>query len=365
MIASITTGKPHEPSLVQQKNKEGLDGCQQSNLKMKMGGFYMLKRLAVTSAALAAAFLFTGVASAEYPEKDIRVVVPWGAGGGTDGIVRKMSSIAEKTLPVSIFVENIEGGVSATGVMDVMKSAPDGYNLAALTYDSVITVPWQGLLSNYKMDQLKLIARITAEPDAIMVNSKSDYKTLDDLLAAAKANPGKIKIGVQGIGSRVHLAMLRIQDAADIKFNMISYPGGAAQQKEAILSNEIDALITSLGDFASVLQSGDVRGLAELSGERNAAFPDVPTAKELGYDIQVGSFIVLAAPAGTPEADIATLEKAYSDAYQGEEFQSFLKKVGVSPAWIGTEEVTGWAMDTQTQFFGIMQGLVDQGILKK
>lgn len=325
----------------------------------------MLKRLTVTSAVLAAAFLFTGMASAEYPEKDIRVVVPWGAGGGTDGIIRKISSIAEATLPTSIFVENIEGGVSATGVMEVMKSAPDGYSVAAMTYDSVITVPWQGLLSNYKMDQLKMIARITAEPDAIMVNAKSDYKTLDDLISAARANPGKIKVGVQGIGSRVHLAMLRIQDAADIKFNMISYPGGAAQQKEAILSNEIDALITSLGDFASVVQSGDVRGLAELSDARNAAFPDVPTGKELGYDIQVGSFIVIAAPAGTPDTVIATLEEAYSNAYQGDEFQDFLKKVGVSPAWIGSEEVTAWATDTQKQFFGIMQGLVDQGILKK
>lgn len=326
----------------------------------------MLKRLTVASAVLATAFLFTGVASAaEYPEKDIRVVVPWGAGGGTDGIIRKISSIAEKSLPTSIFVENIEGGVSATGVMAVMKSPPDGYSVAAMTYDSVITVPWQGLLSNYKMDQLKMIARITAEPDAIMVNAKSDYKTLDDLISAAKANPGKIKVGVQGVGSRVHLAMLRIQDAAGVKFKMISYPGGAAQQKEAILSNEIDALITSLGDFASVVQSGDVRGLAELSDARNAAFPDVPTAKELGYDIQVGSFIVIAAPAETPDAVIATLEDAYSTAYQGDEFQGFLKKVGVSPAWIGSEEVTNWAAGTQEQFFGIMQGLVDQGILKK
>lgn len=316
--------------------------------------------------SLVAALSFAGpVNAADYPTNDIRVVVPWGAGGGTDGIVRKISSIAEKSLPTSIFVENVEGGVSATGIMQVMDSRPDGYTLGALTYDSVITVPWQGLLPNYKMANLKLIARITAEPDAIMVNAKSDYATLDDLIAAAKANPGKIKVGIQGIGSRVHLAMLQIQDTAGVKFNMISYPAGASQQKEAVLSNEVDAVITSLGDFAPVIQSGDVRGLAELSGARNAAFPDVPTAKELGFDIQVGSFIVIAAPAGTPDEAVAVLETAYSDAYQGEEFQNWLKAAGVSPAWLGTDEVTEWSTETQEQFFVILQDLIDQGILKK
>lgn len=326
-----------------------------------------MKKIAkLSSIALITALSFAGsVNAADYPTKDIRVVVPWGAGGGTDGIVRKISSIAEESLPTSIFVENIEGGVSATGVMQVMNSRPDGYTLAAMTYDSVITVPWQGLLPNYKMENLRMIARITAEPDAIMVNAKSDYATLDDLIAAAKANPGKIKVGIQGIGSRVHLAMLQIQEASGVKFNMISYPAGASQQKEAVLSNEVDAVITSLGDFAPVIQSGDVRGLAELSVARNAAFPDVPTAEELGFDLQVGSFIVIAAPAETPDEAVAVLEAAYSAAYQGEEFQEWLKAAGVSPAWLGASEVTDWAMDTQAEFFVILQDLIDQGILKK
>ncbi len=325
----------------------------------------MTQRSLVRAVAVAL-MLATGPAiAADYPVKDIRMIVAWGAGGGTDGIVRKISSIAEKSLPKGIFVENIEGGLSATGVMEVVKARPDGYTLGSLTYDSVITVPWQGLVQGYGLDKLRLISRITAEPDAIMVASGTPYKTLDDLVKAAKAAPGKIKVGIQGVGSRVHIAMLQVQDATGAKFNLISYPGGAAPQKEAILSGEVEAVVTSLGDFAPLLEANQVRGLVELSETRNPAYPNVPTAKESGVDLQIGSFIVLAAPAGTADDIVKTVEKAYSDAYQSQEFKDWLTKTGVSPAWLGSDKVTAWAKDTQQQFFKIMQDLVDQGVLKK
>lgn len=224
-------------------------------------------------------------------------------------------------MPKAIYVENVEGGLSATGVMDIMKARPDGYNLGSLTYDSVITVPWQKLLPGYNLDKLKLICRITSEPDAIMVRADGPYKTLGDLINAAKKNPGKVKVGIQGVGSRVHLAMLRFQDLTGTKFNLISYPGGAAPQKEAILAKEVEAVITSLGDFASLIQSGDVRGITELSDARNATYPDVPTAKELGVDIQIGSFILLAAPAKTPDDVVKKLEKVFYDAHQSDAFR--------------------------------------------
>lgn len=303
--------------------------------------------------------------AADYPTKDIRMVVAWGAGGGTDGIVRKISNIAEKSLPKSIYVENIEGGLSATGVMEIMKARPDGYNLGSLTYDSVITVPWQKLLPGYSMDKLDLFARITAEPDAIMARKDGPYKTLQDLIDAAKADPGKIKVGIQGVGSRVHLAMLRFQDVTGTKFNLVSYPGGAAPQKEAILSKEVAAVITSLGDFSSLIQSGDVVGLAELSDARNATYPDVPTAKELGIDIQIGSFILLAAPKGTPDDIVKKLEATYKAAHESDEFRKWLATTGVSPAWLGRDKVTDWVHETQQQFFTMMDNLVAQGVLKK
>ncbi len=322
-----------------------------------------LTRIALTTTALT--FALTGAAFAEYPERDIRVVVPWGAGGGTDGIVRKLTNIAEGEIGASMYVENVEGGISATGISQVMNAEPDGYTIGALTYDSVITVPWQGLLASYKMDNLDLIARVTSEPDAIIVDAGSDYQTIDDLIAAAKADPGDIRIGIQNIGSRTHLAILQLQDETGAEFKIIGYPGGAAPQKEAILSDEVDVVATSLGDFASLMADGTVRGLLEFSDSPNPTYPDVQTAADAGLDLRIGSFIVLATPDGTPEDVRVKIEAAYKAALESEEFQTWVADVGVTPSWIGQDGVTGWADETSQTLFTQMDDLVEEGVLTK
>lgn len=316
--------------------------------------------------ALGAVVGLMGTAAfAEYPEKDLRIIVPWGAGGGTDGIVRKIASIAEKDFGASIYVENIEGGVSATGVSQLMQSPADGYTVGALTYDSVITVPWQGLLPDYKLDRLKFVARVTAEPDALIVSTKSEYKTFEDVLTAASANPGKIKVGMQNVGSRLHLAMLQIQDERNVKFNLIAYPGGAAAQKEAILNGEVDVVTTSLGDFSSLLDDGAAKGVVEFTDVPNPTYPDVPTAKDKQLGLRMGSFIVMAAPAGTPDDVVAKLEATFQAAYESDEFQTWLSKVGVTPAWLGTSDVAQWSAETTTAIYGQLDALVESGLLNK
>lgn len=319
----------------------------------------------LSAALLAGLATIQGAAAQSYPTKDVRMIVPWGAGGGTDGIVRKISTLAEKQLGGTIYVENIEGGVSATGVMQAMKARPDGYTVASLTYDSVITVPFQKLLPGYSMDKLAFVARVTSEPDAIIVGKSAPYKTLDDLVKAAKASPGSIKIAIQEIGSRTHLAMLRLQSMTGAQFKLIAYPGGAAPQKEALLSGETQVAVTSLGDFAALIESGDARGLIEFSDVRNPTYKDVPTTKDAGLDLQVGSFILLAAPAGTPQPVIAKLESAYKAAYDSKEFQDWVAKVGVTPSWLGAAQTRPWVDRTQGDIFGLMKKLQDDGVLKK
>lgn len=325
----------------------------------------MSRKFLTALAVGALGVLMASAAQADYPEKDIRLIVPWGAGGGTDGIVRKLTSIAEKNLGASMYVENIEGGISATGISQVMKARPDGYTIGALTYDSVVTVPWQGMLPSYDLSKLKLIGRVTSEPDAIIVGSDTPYKTIDDLIADAKKNPGKVKVGIQNIGSRLHLAILQLQDETDTEFKIIAYPGGAAPQKEAILNDEVDVVATSLGDFAPLLESGDVRGILEFSDTANPTFPTVPTAKEAGLDLRIGSFIVLAAPAGTPDEAVAALEQAYKEALESDEFQAWVASVGVTPDWLGTAEVTPWIEQTSQALFDQMDMLVEKGVIKK
>lgn len=322
-------------------------------------------RTLIAAAAILAGAIAPIAGLADFPERDIRVVVPWGAGGGTDGIVRKITSLAEQQLDgASLYVENIEGGVSATGVGDVMSAKPDGYTIGALTYDSIVTVPWQNMLPSYKMDKLRLFARITSEPDALIVDATSDYNSLQDIVDAAKAEPRQVRVAVQNLGGRVHLTLLQLQDLTGTEFKIVSYPGGAAPQKEAILSDEVDIALTSLGDFANLIEDGTVRGVVEFSNSRNPTY-DVPTAAEEGVDLQNGSFIVFAAPAGTPDDAITFLETAYKAAFDSEEFQGWVKEVGVTPDWLGANEVTQWADETAQALFTKMDALVEAGILSK
>src|SRR3546814_13355825 len=117
--------------------------------------------------------------------------------------------------------------------MQAMKSRPDVYTITTLTYDSVITVPFQKLLPGYSMDKLAFVARITSEPDAIIVSKAAPYKTLDDLVKAAKATPGPVKVAIQEIGSRTHLAMLRLHSTTDTPLKQIPYPRREAPQTDA------------------------------------------------------------------------------------------------------------------------------------
>ncbi len=309
--------------------------------------------------------LAAGPALADYPERDIRVVVPWGAGGGTDGIVRKLTTIAEGQLDTSMYVENIEGGISATGISEVMSARPDGYTIGMLTYDSVITVPWQALLPNYKLDRLKLIARVTSEPDALIAATSSSYESLSDVVEAAKAAPGKVRIGMQNIGSRLHLAALQLQQETGTEFKLIAYPGGAAQQKEAMLNGEVELVTTSLGDFSSLLNEDSARGVVEFSDTPNPTYSDVPTAAAEDLSLRMGSFIVVAAPAGVSDEVVGKIEAAYQYALDSDEFQQWVADVGVTPNWLGSDEVTTWASDTQAGIFKQLDDLVSSGVISR
>lgn len=326
---------------------------------------YKHKKSLLTLAGAVALSSISGAVLADYPERDIRVIVPWGAGGGTDGIVRKLTSIAEDSLDVSMYVENIEGGVSATGTGQLMSARADGYTIGALTYDSLVTVPWQAMLPSYDVNKLKLIARVTSEPDAIVVDADSDYESIHDLIEAAKENPGEIRVAIQNLGGRIHLAILQLQDLTGAEFRIVSYPGGAAPQKEAILSDEVDVALTSLGDFSNLIEDGTVRGLVEFTDTKNPTYPDVPTSAEEGIDLRIGSFIVFAAPADTSEEALAILEDAYKTAYDSDEFQEWVTNVGVTPNWLGIDEVTPWAEENAESLFSEMDALVEAGVMSK
>ncbi|MEQ3625745.1 MAG: tripartite tricarboxylate transporter substrate binding protein [Celeribacter sp.] len=307
--------------------------------------------------ALGACIMGTSVAAAEFPTRDIRLIVPWPAGGGADAISRKISNIAEQDLPKSIYVENIAGAVTATGLMQMTTSRPDGHTVGVLTYDSVITLPRGEMVPGYSLDNMTPIARITSEADAIVVSKHSGINTFEELVEKAKANPGEVRVGVAPKGSGPYLSVSQLEKLLDVDFNVITYAGSSTAEAEALLSGELDAAISSLGDFSGIIESGDAKGVVELTSVQNMTYTDVPTISDKGFDLQTGSFIILAAPANTPDEAITTLETAFKAAYDTEEFQSWLQQVGVTADWLGSDEVVDWMSELQDKTFALMDEL--------
>lgn len=307
--------------------------------------------------ALGACIIGTSVAAADFPTRDIRLIVPWPAGGGADAISRKISNIAEQDLPKSIYVENIAGAVTATGLIQMTSARPDGHTVGVLTYDSVITLPRGQMVPGYSLDNMAPIARITSEADAIVVSKHTGINTFEELVERAKANPGTVTLGVAPKGSGPYLSAMQLEKLLDVDFNVITYAGSSSAEAEALLSGELDAAISSLGDFSGILSSGDAKGVVELTSVQNATYTDVPTLKSKGYDLQTGSFIVLAAPANTPDDAIDTLETTFKAAYDSAEFQDWLAQVGVTADWLGSDEVVSWIDALQDKTFTLMDEL--------
>ncbi|WP_323764389.1 tripartite tricarboxylate transporter substrate binding protein [Marinovum sp.] len=307
--------------------------------------------------ALGACIIGTTVAAADFPTRDIRLIVPWPAGGGADAISRKISNIAEQDLPKSIYVENIAGAVTATGLIQMTNARPDGHTVGVLTYDSIITLPRGQMVPGYSLDNMTPIARITSEADAIVVSKHSGIESFEDLVARAKENPGEVRLGVAPKGSGPYLSAMQLENLLDVDFNVITYAGSSSAEAEALLSGELDAAISSLGDFSGILSSGDAKGVVELTSVQNATYTDVPTLKSKGYDLQTGSFIVLAAPANTPEEAVETLETTFKAAYDSAEFQDWLAQIGVTADWLGSDEVVAWIDELQDKTFTLMDEL--------
>jgi tripartite-type tricarboxylate transporter receptor subunit TctC len=332
-----------------------------NSMKMKKAPVLAVVLVTVCSAMAFAA----GGSDAKYPAKDIQFIVPADAGGGTDGISRKLSGLAEKALGGSFYLVNKSDASAAVGPSQVMNAAADGYTIGAVTYDSVIGSVWKKFIKGYDTSKLKFIALATEESDAIMVLSESPYKTFDDLIQAAKEKPGQLKIAVNGIGARNHLVMLRIEKKYGVKFNMITYTT-SAPQREALLNKEVEAVITSLGDFAAILKSGTCKGLIELSAERNKAYPDVPVLKDygLGDEFLTGSFVAIVAPAGIKPEVASALENAFKTAVSSNEFVSWATSNGITARFLTGAECEAYVKRVQQKDFAVLDGLKAQGLLK-
>jgi tripartite-type tricarboxylate transporter receptor subunit TctC len=264
---------------------------------------YSLRVLAGLGSAMT--LLAPALAEPGYPTKPIELVVPYPAGGGTDVLGRAFAQAAVKHLPQSIIVLNKPGASGAIGWADVINGKPDGYKMVLLATD-LMTQPNMGYTKITYEDFIP-IARLNYDPAAITVRADAPWKNVEEFLAAAKK--GDFKIGNGGNGSTWHLAAAAIEDRTGAKFNHIPF-AGAQPAILSLLGGHLDAITVSAAETYSHVSAGKLKTLAVMSEQRIKGFEQVPTLKERGMDISIGTWRGLAVNKATPPDVVAVLRTA-------------------------------------------------------
>ncbi|MDV6227470.1 tripartite tricarboxylate transporter substrate binding protein [Nitratireductor aquimarinus] len=280
-------------------------------------------KLAIASALVAGSIT---AAHAEYPERPINMIVAYSAGGGTDIAARTLAPFIEKYLgdDASIVVLNRPGAGGEIGFTELAQSKPDGYTIGFINTPNILTIPIQRK-ARYSLESFTPIANVVDDPGAFSVLPSSGIKTFDDLIAYAKENPGKLTYGSTGIGSDDHLSALEFERMTGVQLKHVPFPGNA-DVRTATLGGHIMMASMNISETIADVHEGALHALGQMSNERWDGATEVPTFKEEGYDVIMGSMRGIAAPAGVPEDVVAKLEEALKAAVADPEFQTKAKE---------------------------------------
>ena len=308
------------------------------------------------AATLVALSLALGGATAQtYPDRPITLVVPWGAGGGTDAVARMLASLMEKDLGQPVNVVNRTGGSGVVGHSAIATGAPDGYTIGMITVE--ITMMHHQKLTELNPTSYTPIALVNLDPAGFQVRADSAYKTMGDVLTAIKANPGKFKASGTGQGGIWHLALAGwLRDA---KVDPATVPwvpsNGAAPGLLDLAAGGVEFVPCSLPEARSLIDAGKVRSLAVMATSRSALFPNVPTLKEAtGSDWATGAWRGIAAPKGLPANVAARLEASVKKAYDSKEYKDFMAQRGFGLLWGNAGEFASFMAKADADMKGVM-----------
>ena len=259
-----------------------------------------------------------------WPERSITFICPWPAGGTADQSMRALCSVAARVLGQSIAVENKVGASGMIGAMALASAKPDGYTIGQIPI-SVTRFSQLGTLAADPRKDFTYIARTSGQTFGIAVPANSPFKTLKDFVAYAKANPGKVSYAHAGVGGATHVGMEEFASVAGIQFNHVPYKGGS-EALQGVLGGHVDALADS-SSWAPHVEAGKLRLLATWGELRTARFKDVPTLRELGYDVVVDAPNGIGAPKGLDPAVAAKLRDAFRQAANSPEFKAVIDKL--------------------------------------
>ncbi len=300
-------------------------------------------QLAAAAAATPALSAFAQSGAAGFPNKPIRLLIAFPAGGPTDVTMRQLADNASKILGQPVVVENKPGAGGTLPAQQLQTSAPDGYTLAQIPL-GVFRLPYTTKINWDPVKDIAYVINVTGYAFGIIVPSDSPIKTWADFVAFAKANPGKLSYGSTGTLTSPHLTTELIAQQLGIQLNHVPFKG-SADLATAISGGHIMAAADSTG-FAPLVQAGKVRVLNTWGEKRLEKFPDAPTLKELGLNIVQNSPFGVGAPRGTPPEVVARLHDAFKKAMEEPSYVQALAKYDMVPMYMSPAAYTKFAQDT-------------------
>lgn len=311
-------------------------------------------RLLCLAAAAAAAF---GTAHAAYPDRPIKLIVPWAAGGDTDNIFRPFAPAMQKSIGQTVVVTNVGGASGTKGAKEAKDAPADGY--AVLGVHDYIHLTYYTGVSEVNYSDFEPVCLIASTPSVLTASPKTPWKSMQDLIADAKARPGQITVGAT-LGSTSHFFPAMIEKAAGVKFKYVSYEG-LAPRMNAILGGHVDLTDSNLTQKGKV-EAGQLKFLGIATEKRSAEMPSVPTLKETGvnvvYDVNRG----LLAPKGTPNDVMAKLESSCAAAAKDAAFADSMRKQATEVKYLDRKAYAKWLKEADDMNKGLSK---DLGLLKR
>lgn len=318
------------------------------------------RRAALLALAACSTFSVRSLAQGAYPDKPISVIVPFAAGGNLDVVTRLVATSMSRTLGQPLVIDNKAGAGGVVGHQAGARASADGYTLTATANGSFAVTPRLQPRSPFKGDDFIAVGSIAATPLVFEVQAGSRFRSMGELLAFARANPQQVSVGHSGNGTTNHVAILLLQEAAQVKFNVVPYKGSSPALTD-LLGGQIDAMVDQLPSSLSHLQAGKLRALVVTTHDRAADLPSVPTIHETGLKgFDVSTVTGLVVPAKTPESVVLTLNRALNSALREPGVQQRLRELGSEPLPTTPSQFKTFLSQEETK----AQMLVQRGLLK-
>jgi tripartite-type tricarboxylate transporter receptor subunit TctC len=309
-------------------------------------------------ALASAAVFFCAAAQAAYPDRPITLIVPWGAGGGTDATARIIAALMEKELKQPINVVNRTGGSGVVGHQAIASSPADGYTIGLITVE-IAMMHWQGLTPLTYAD-FTAIGLVNSDPAGVNVRADAPYKNVKELLAAVKANPGKFKASGTGQGGIWHLAIAGLLKEQGIDPSALPWvpSNGAAPGLQDLVAGGVEVAPCSLPEARSLIDAGKVKPLAIMDADPSALYPKVPTLKkELGSNWTMAAWRVIAAPKGMPADMQARLVATLKKVHDSKEFRDFMAQRGYGVVWAAPQDAVKFMAKSDADLGAVMKSV--------